>query len=179
MGATDSGFRILTGTIDSEYRRIRFVEFSVLGWRDGTPVVSDDGELLPISEIDAPGSDCVSELLTPGEIVTPEMKADIEEKLRLRFAHFDLCDPNTPLKELSQKGDAMQSDSTILLQTVNPADHLSLDSKVRQRATEILAGNARILAALSAKSPVTDHPVQRTQQYRPTRHKKGNSKTSI
>jgi|ERR1700683_1460403 len=77
--------------------------------RIGNSVVDDD-ELIAISDYDSPACDAIIVPLAPGEIVTEELKANLEERLRLRMAHANLCEPHIRLKHESEiiriKGEA-------------------------------------------------------------------------
>jgi len=92
-------FRALAGTFDFSDGTISFALLPVTHKNASEYFVIDGNEVLPVSEVDAPGSDCAIAILVPGEIVTDEMKAELEERLRLRLAHFNLCHPNIPLKQ--------------------------------------------------------------------------------
>jgi hypothetical protein len=86
--------RVLAATFDFDDSTVSFCELQ----RIGNSVVDAD-ELIPISDYDSPACDCVIEPLALGEVVTCELKADLEERLRLRFAHCGIVHPNIPLKE--------------------------------------------------------------------------------
>jgi hypothetical protein len=67
------------------------------------PVVNgqliDIGETTSVNDFEEAGCDSVIEMLESNEVPSDELRSDLEERLRLRMAHFDLCHPNVPLKE--------------------------------------------------------------------------------
>jgi len=73
---------------------ISFFEFE----RIGNSVVEDD-QLIPIEDYNSAASNIVLEPLALGEVLTDELKGDLEERLRLRMANHNLCEPHIPLKE--------------------------------------------------------------------------------
>jgi hypothetical protein len=86
--------KVLAATFDFEDSSISFCELERIG-----DCVVDNGELIPISEFDTDASDCAVCSLAWGEIPGDELKAELEETLRLRMAHHNLCHPNIPLQE--------------------------------------------------------------------------------
>jgi len=86
--------RVLAATLDFDESTISFCELQRIG-----KSVIDDDELIPMEDYDSPACDCVIQVLAAGEIVTNELKGELEEELRMRFAHHNMCEPHIPLRE--------------------------------------------------------------------------------
>jgi hypothetical protein len=70
---------------------ISFCELPVIQTNDG-PKILDGRELLHVAEldIDENGCDAAVRILAVGEVVTPELKAELEKRLRSRMAQFNI-----------------------------------------------------------------------------------------
>jgi hypothetical protein len=90
-----SATRCLTATYNVRTNEVFYCELPIL---ENTPrgyVISDgDGDVL-LSELDA--FDCAATTYEANESVD-DVKAELEERLRLRLAHWNCCHPNIPLK---------------------------------------------------------------------------------
>ena len=91
--------RCLAATFHSRDNTVSFceLEITVDSGNDGIIVLDGDEETF-LDELDCDGSDCAAEIYEPGDDVQA-IKSDLEERLRLRFAHYGMCHPNIPLKE--------------------------------------------------------------------------------
>jgi hypothetical protein len=89
-----AGSAAFVATFDFRDSSVSFCSLPVV---DGQLI--DTGEITPLSDFEEDGCDSVIEILKPNELPSNELKLDLEQRLRLRMAHFDLCHPNVPLKE--------------------------------------------------------------------------------
>jgi len=85
--------RALVATFDIRDSSVSFCNLPIV---DGQLI--DTGEITPLSDFEEDGCDSVIEILE-NDVLSDELKLDLEQRLRLRMAHFDLCHPNVPLKE--------------------------------------------------------------------------------
>jgi hypothetical protein len=89
-----TGRKALIGTFGVADNTIHFVELDVVG-KEGREFLivddEDDNRITPLSEIDAPDTFEVAAVLAVGELVTRESKSELEERLRMRLARWNIC----------------------------------------------------------------------------------------
>jgi hypothetical protein len=90
--------RCLTATYDFSSDGISFCELPVVRRSRQGYIIQDGDEEITFQELDV--ADTVATLFTESES-TDEVRADLEERLRLRLAHWNLIHPNKSLKYLN------------------------------------------------------------------------------